>query len=59
MNTNIYNPGQTCPKTARYIEVDCNGNISEIDGDRKIVNVDTSEQFPPTREQNLAWKEFN
>lgn len=58
MNTNIYKSGETCPKTAKYIEVDCCGNISEIDGNRKIVNVDIDEQFPPTRKQNLVWKEL-
>ena len=54
----FHKPGETCPKTAKYIEVDQFGNTNYVDNKDRIVSVEKDEQFPPTRDNNLYYKEY-
>ena len=57
MSQKLYLSGEICPKTSDYIEVDQYGNIIYIDNENRTISIENGEKFPPTREENLYFKE--
>lgn len=54
----LFKPGETCIKTAKYIEVVQLGNVNYINGKTHVISLEIDEQFPPTRTSGLYWKEY-